>query len=324
MRIILFTSAKPVIQAFASVSRSKSYILDQLPLDAIRPTLRDVGPSTIAYVDITGVEADERKRLIKYLSSRETEIGIIDRNREVPDVADLFRVGFFDYLDKNLLKEGIKPARIKRFASTVASQDHPKTTRDPQWKLSGPGWKGVRAGQEYTFCFLYVELDLNNEWRSKSGRALIDDAMETFKVLLERAMSPYDGKIWMWMDLGGVVLFPFDGKPIGAVRACIRMVMDRIITSAEEYGYDTLITFRMAMHIGNTIYKSRGQTGTIVSDTINFVFHLGQQYAEPGGFYITDEVYPYVPEPLRIFFKSAGSFAERKIHRMRRPVNARA
>ncbi|MBP7583491.1 MAG: hypothetical protein KBA61_05635, partial [Spirochaetes bacterium] len=32
-------------------------------------------------------------------------------------------------------------------------------------------------------------------------------------------------------------------------------------------------------HVGNTVYRVRGDTGSIISDSINSIFHLGQKYA---------------------------------------------
>jgi len=94
-------------------------------------------------------------------------------------------------------------------------------------------------------------------------------------------------------------------------------MLDRNIISAEDIGFNIPLSYRISLHIGNTVYKNRGDTGHIVSDTINSVFHIGQKYAGPGGFYVTQEIFPFIPKGLDAYFIPAGVFEGREIRRMR-------
>ena len=320
MKVLLFSSTKSVQASFEPVVKTKHVSIEIHPPQELRKVIRDQSNGTIVYLDISGMEPRTLTRTLRYLAKEPIPAAVIDPKHEIKDVAELFRMGFFDYLNRPVLKVGVKPSRLCDVFTFAGISDNGAHIDRTQWKLSGDSWKGIRSGQEYTFLFMFIELDLNQEWKKKSGRQLIDDVLRTFHSQINKTIAPHNGRIWMWMDLGGVILFPFNGKTVEAVRSCIRLVYNRNITSAEAYDYNTLITFRVAMHIGNTIYKTRGQTGTIISDTVNFVFHLGQQFAQPGNCYITDEVFSLVPDPLKTCFTDPGSFSEHGIHRLRLPV----
>ena len=121
----------------------------------------------------------------------------------------------------------------------------------------------------------------------------------------------------MSMDSGLVVLFPFDGKRCSAILTCFRMMLDRNIISAEDISFNALISYRIALHIGNTVYRKRGDTGGIISDSINSIFHLGQKYAESGNFYITQDAFSFIPKGLSDYFVPAGIYEGRRIMQMR-------
>ena len=76
----------------------------------------------------------------------------------------------------------------------------------------------------------------------------------------------------------------------------------------------------MALHIGRTVYESRGNTGKIVSDTVNFMFHLGQKYLKSQNLFLTEAIVPFLPEGLRECFTGVGTFEGVEIHRMRLPL----
>lgn len=124
----------------------------------------------------------------------------------------------------------------------------------------------------------------------------------------------------MWSEYGGLVLFPFDGKNCDAVLTAYRMCLNRTIISAEEFDFDTLLSYRIALHIGNTLYRPRGKTGSIIADSVNFIFHLGHQFAQPGEFCLTSTVFPYVPKGLESSFVDSGVFEGYRVYRMRRPI----
>jgi hypothetical protein len=135
-----------------------------------------------------------------------------------------------------------------------------------------------------------------------------------FHDMIESHAGRYKGKIWMWNEWKGLLLFPYDGKECEASVLAIRLLINRLILSIEGGPYHTLLNYKIAMHIGSTVYQERGNTGTIVADDINFIFHLGSKYAEPNRLYMTSQVRDTIHSDLQILFQPEGQFEGQSIY----------
>jgi len=330
MNLYILTNQKKVKDIMSPWERSRKYQLKYVSLEEGLGLLKKETEVSIAYLDVTGMETKEIRRHIKGLTKDEnTILGIIDIKNEVDDPADLFHQGVSDYINKGLSSE-IKPGRLKKVEEFGIScfsdkeQDCDKIKEQanlpPKRKLVPQAdWSKVIEGKNYSFCFLYVEMDLPSDWRKKAGADHLKKAKELFHNHIQRSVEPANGQIWMWNEFGGLILFPYDNSTNKPVQASIRMIFNRVISSVEEFPFKTRINYRLALHIGETLYHRRGATGTIVSDTVNFIFHLGQQFAEPGRFYITQEIFDDMDEGMKILFSPQGEFEGRTIHRLRSP-----
>jgi len=78
--------------------------------------------------------------------------------------------------------------------------------------------------------------------------------------------------------------------------------------------FNQIIRYRIAMHIGNTVYQPRGKTGTIISDCINSLFHLGQKYTDEDGLFITENIYSFLNEKTKKLFIKVKPFEGRQIY----------
>ena len=320
MDIQVFSDDSSLRKCFDPLNRSRTYATEFKGIDELKTSLKEISSPTVIYLDITSYSDEERRRLLKSLAKLTIlRFGILDPHKKAADIAELFHLGAIDYIDAKI--SSVDATRIRSALSIFTFDEEEETgnkiVQNTEWILSGSTWKGIKSGQEYTFCFLFVEIDLVPEWKEKSGQAHLDQVVASFRKHIERHLEPLKGRIWMWMDLGGVLLFPFDGKKCDSILTCTRLVLNRTTISAEEYDYNTEISYRMVLHIGNTLYKTRGKTGTIISDSINFLFHLGQKYADSGGLYLTEPVFNFAPSGLQNTFISAGQFEGIDIYRMR-------
>jgi hypothetical protein len=99
-----------------------------------------------------------------------------------------------------------------------------------------------------------------------------------------------------------------------AIKASIGMIVSAPLIVLETLGITVPSNFIFALHYGSLNYKPPGKTGTIVSDAVNFIFHLGTKKAEPGRLTISGELPDKtIPQPLEDCFIPAGSFESRKI-----------
>jgi hypothetical protein len=325
VEVKVFSKNKAVKTCFESLSKSRNHQVKIFDPEELEPFLKRIRLPMIVYVDVSALDETRRTGFLQSIARRtKIRFGVADPLGQIDDIGQLFHSGAIDYLGKKTLALPFSPKRIEaalRLKPFVeqSGEAESETSANQMWNLSGNDWSEIKSGKEYAFCFMFVEIDLLDEWKRKSGREHLDGVKTAFHSHIERTIAPVNGKIWMWMDTGGLVLFPFDGKECDAIVTCLKLVLDRVLLSAEQFSYGTIISYRIALHIGNTLYKARGNTGTIVSGDVNFLFHLGQKFAEPGNFYLTDPVTRFIPKGMESNFIKMGSFENVEITRMRLP-----
>jgi hypothetical protein len=325
VKVIVFTSKPSLIGKLKNLEKTSLFEFRISDPKELKKTITEAEGDTLVYLDTSAFTESQITRTLK--SSQEQQLfrlGVLDETGSVDDPGNLIHLGAVDYLSKKTVQQGITASRLNKALSFCGFKEREEAEQakpDSNWKLSGTSWKNVKSGQEYTFCFMFIEIDLIDEWKNKSGRRHLDEVKAAFQKHVQEFADSLSGKIWMWMDLGGLILFPFNGKTCEAILGGIRLVLSKPIISAEKYPYHTTISYRLALHIGNTTYRARGHTGTIISDTVNYLFHLGHKFAKPGNFYLTEPVARYIPESLRECFIPADSFEGLAISRMRLPVD---
>lgn len=325
MHIVVVSSRKETKKQFGPLDRSRKYSIEYLEPKKVQGYVKKLQSDTLVYLDAADFSLDDLKKKMTLLEKNDfLRFGILDKQNSVKDIAELFHKGAVDYIGGHLLKDGVTTKRITsvleyRPFDESAEAECGVREAENNWKVVKNGWKEIKTGNEYTFWLLYIELDMIDEWKKKSGKAHIDDVQRIFHRHVESSFTPLNGKIWMWMNQKGILLFPFDGETCEPILMCIRFVLNRTLISIEEFGYNSTISYKMGLHLGNTMYRDRGKTGGIISDTVNFVFHLGQQHAKDGNLYITQPVYPFLPEKIRKLFIKGKKFEDTEIYSMKQP-----
>jgi hypothetical protein len=181
------------------------------------------------------------------------------------------------------------------------------------------GWKDVKSGSEYTFFFIFIQLDNQKDLKGYFSGNSFHGFRQKFHDIIERKTKSIDGKIWMWEDFGGLILVPFDGKQNNIIEFIFRLYLDKIFLYADEMQLDEVtLSIKTVIHMGNTVYKNRGNTGTVIADSVNSIYHIGYKFAEPDSFLITEEVKEFIPEYLTSYFIEAGEYEGRQLYRMRK------
>lgn len=306
--------------------RPKRRGIEHAPPARLADILPSLAPGDLLYLDVSAFTAAEaRSRLRQLLGRGDLFVGVIDPKGAVDDVPALFHEGAVDYLDGAAWKTGLSSRRINRVAAYVrALRRYPEAEGRPPavariGRPSGSDWTGIREGEEYTFSLLYIELDGAEGLELRFGAANLTEALASFRSYVERSVAPFGGRTWIWSRFGGIVLFPFDGRREQSAPCGLSMVLYKYLYDIEESRFPHFVSWRMAAHVGDVVWRERA-TGTLVSDTLNSIFHLGQQYVPAGAFHVTDEIRQLAGEALRRFFVPAGQFEGRRIWRMRRPV----
>jgi hypothetical protein len=325
MRIVVFTDNHATRDFFKGFAKSRTVKFLYFPTSEMKKRIKDLDTDDFFYVDISGKEEQQRKSVLSSLSRLGTHrYGVIDPKGNIKDIPLLFFKGASDYIGKELCKSGITSARVKTALSYHSpcidrSSAAPKTEKKG-YIFSGKDWKKIKMGQEYTFCMMFIELDDHVELKKKIGEDLLDSMLASFRRYIENTAASIQGKLWIWNKHNGLVLYPFDGVRCDPILLGFRLMLFRKLICAENLPFDTLLSYRIALHLGNTVYRKKGQTGTLVSDSINSIFHIGRNFTPPGHFFITKELMDFVPQGLKPYFIPAGRYKEIKIMRMRRPL----
>ncbi len=326
MDIIVVTDTAVVKEYFKPIEKSKTYRIRICPCANMKEELHREVQKFLVYVDINSYTTEKRDQTLKYLSKIPSLVyGIIDARGVLKDTASLFHSGASDYLGKNMKRiDARRLRRVIAFASVKESSapegtDRRRLSLPEPYISSGKDWRGVKTGQEYTFYLMFAELDNQTALKNQFSDVQLNIAVNKFKSFIERMVASEHGRIWIWDEFGGLILFPYSGTSFGVVITCMRIILSRKLFSVEELNFKKLVSYRITLHIGNTVYRQRGETGTIISSSINTIFHLGKKYVKPGNFYMTAKLYRNLPQKVKKIFRPAGSFEGHEIMRMRLP-----
>jgi hypothetical protein len=322
VRIILFTDNKNCNAAFDVLRRSKTHTIEDHPTATLKSVMDGVRHDHFVYLDITGLSMAAIRARLKLLGNAVSgRFGVVDRNSSLRDVAEAFQRGASDYVDARLLRDGFTTARLARvleFAMDGESGPDPLPMQvAADFYPSGNDWNEVEQGQEYTFQMLYVALDHMKELRRKSSEDLLRTLRRTLQSILTRTFAGVSGRIWVWKEDDGVLLCPFDGERVTALIPAMRLVLNRVLMNIEQFSVTTPISWRMGLHIGNIPYEASGQTSGIVSEALNFIFHLGERAVRPGQLAVTESAMALAPEKVRPCFVKGSEFESMRLYLLR-------
>ncbi|MGB4268309.1 MAG: hypothetical protein WBK20_03920 [Spirochaetota bacterium] len=298
-------------KCFTKLIQSKKYSTAFVDFNESKK-IKPPDKNTLYYLDITGIKKVEVEKLVKKFNKDGLYYAIIDLKESFSDIAWFFHNNACDYLGRELLKNPVPETRIQ-LIQKFKNITLPKKII-PELLVAKDSWNSIVPDNEYTFCFLFIEILDINELKKHIGSEHLNNKIQSFRRFIEELLYQADGRCWMWMDATGLFIFPFDGNSVPSIYYAIRLVLNRIIISLEHTTFNQVIRYRIAMHIGNTVYKPRGKTGTIISDCINSLFHLGQKYTGDDGLFITEDVYNFLNVKTKNLFVKAKPFEGRQIY----------
>lgn len=350
MRIVVFAADEAVQAVFTPLERTKGISVEFMHHTEIQTWVKSGHTADMMYLDARELSSRDLTRRVKRLvESRSGALAVFDIDDEVEDIGSLFFQGVCDYLGSGICDRGLRKQRVESalqlhhrvHRSLQTPEAPPERTQETRTQHSWNGretpkdfpgaaraiprlipshadWSQVRNGEEYTFGLLYVGIDLADSVRRDTRPELVRDSLSTFQAALREVVDPFHGKLWFWKDTAGVVLFPFDGTNSDAVTGAIKVYLHGMFWQAESRTNYLTEQYRLALHVGNVVFEDGGRRETLVSDTINYLFHLGSMHTEPGSFIATEPVLSRCPEGFRHCFVAADSFKGVKTWRMRR------
>ncbi len=324
MRILLFGKNRKRRSAKGKVS--KGLVVETYPIGELPAMIPSLKKGTLVYLELAGLDATQRQKILFAIPENPSLLfGILDPAGAIVDVASLFHGGVVDYLGKKMRGGRLNVKRIAQVLSYADGGAQEEEADDAGFVQASPvpanepsvnGWARIVPGKEYEFAILFVEVDGTEELKKRHEPDNLTGAMETFRSYVERITSQHGGRTWMWSQFGGLVLFPLKEGPGSAAPVCgLRLLFSRIFFDVEESPLPGYLSFHLALSTGTTVYRVR-DTGEIISESLNSVFHLGKKYTRPSQFFISADAMGLVPESLKTLCVPVGSYEGRRIFRL--------
>ncbi len=293
---------------------NNSIEVERLPLKLL--SKHKANYNDLTYVDVSTLSKSAQTRAIKKLQSlsKKTYCGIIDPNGDIDDPAIIFFQGLHDYIGKDLCEKSISPKRIKTIkdfadSTKICPISKPKVNTDIR-KLNFPGWNKIRKGEVYPFCFMYVRIEAEVDMKARLGIENYRQCIQNLNELIKQYFAKASPHLWVETESGIVYLMPPKAEHIEkAIKAALKMHASAPVISYEKLKLPFLANFVFAMHVGTSEYAPKGSTGKIISESLNFIYHLGTSKSGKGRITVSQEVYDiFQSQELNDFFVPHGNF----------------
>lgn len=289
-------------------------------------------PCDISYINIARMDDGERRKSMLAIRRRcgQNAWGVADPLGELDDPATVFFMGGCDYLGPRVFEHGVDKARAREARAYAQLSMHGDeagpaevavvtTDRGHETDVFG-GWKTVKPGQVYPFYFLYIAASAQTNLKTRLGEAGYIAFRDRLRAQIQQVLAEADPLLWMETDTTAIYLIPSTARTgKNVVVACLRLLLGTPLFGYERLGLPFPIAFTCALHHGSSEFAIPGKTGTIVSDAVNFIFHLGAKCAQPGRLTISGDVdQSAIPAALRELFVDGGAFEGRTLMHSRR------
>ena len=334
-KMIYIISAKnaAVLKRSLGLSNKKSWIklLPQLPEEY------KLHSGDLVYFDISVIGTSECKKLIRQFRKNGNFFGIIDPKGIAADPALFFFNGASDYIGQALVKKGLEKKRFAEALSRACEKTGGPGKKERSGRTGGtgkssqkknqklvlgkfPGWKSLRPGSTGFFFFLFLSLSGKSNLLSMLGEAAFISLKNKLRDVLKKNFREANALIWMEAEGNSLLLIPpklSNGR--AAVKTALKMILNSKLICIEKLGLLIPAEFTFALHYGQTIYQAPGQTGEVISESVNYIFHLGTKKAQYGRLTISEDVPDEaVPEGLSDLFVPSGIFEGMQTSKSRR------
>lgn len=288
--------------------------LEILSLSSLNRTLERRSADRFVYLDARNLEGPEFDDMASAFSRREgLAWGVLDPEGAVKDPALLFFLGAADYLGP-----GILPVEEERLRRALARAHRDDETSELEQPRSFPGWARLREGKEYDFMFCHAALGEQERLRDAIGEKRFAKLKEAFATHVAEIAAGLDGKAWIQDPTGLLLAFPPKPALDSPVLAAFELLLDRALVGYEIFHLETPATFRFAFHAGRAPWRPPGATGTVVSDDVNFIFHLATRYPHDGRIVVSSTCSDMIPQQIADLFAPAPAFEGRDLSISRR------
>jgi hypothetical protein len=309
----------------------KNRLLDRLfsasgfrsaPTAELEGLLANPSADNIVYLDAGSFTRKSWEETIPRMSAEpRINWAVIDHGQLLPDPAAVFHAGALDYAGRDAPDGFIDDKRIDtimRFAEGRLQTDRPANSRHQnqrQRQTAFSGWDQLVEGKEYEFLMLFIGLCDADGLHTRLGDTRFAKLKSSVVSVAETLASERDGVVWI--SDGQCILELF--KPDSAskvVTSCIRILANMELVSYEQLRLDQeTVSLNFSLCRATAPWQKPGNTGTIVADSINYIYHLGRKFTPPGVIDLVDDLASSLPSRLADHIVPAGSFEGKTVNR---------
>lgn len=322
IRITLFTSHERLPSKFAKKDRFELIVKDYEAMSKKEQLQFD-----LCYIDISGLNEDIYKGLIKKIRSTypQRPWGILDLTGNSSDPAWFFHEGAVDYLGPGCTSEGFTNQRWKRIQAYLSAKeplgasDSAVNNHARPEERSFAGWKAMRPGMVCSFYLLYIGAEHEGALKTSLGDKRFGELQNRLLKYFSQLFSSVDALLWMQSDASFLFLIPPEiARASQVIETCLRLELNSPLVSYERLQLDFSLPLACALHYGELPFQPPGKTGTVVADSINFIFHLAHQRSEGGRIVLSEETGRVIRPELRDLFTLAAPFEGKKLLQSKR------
>lgn len=253
------------------------------------------------------------------LSSRKSAGLLVDRCESDGQLADLIKLVV--EVDEGMVHgRAVRVDGLEEFLGklTLSGIHYDFTTRrvvkackDP---TELPNWGCLKDGREYELTVISLDIVGNSAKVRKLGASRMEKLYAALWRFLREKLAAVDGRIWTWAGDGGLIAFALRDHAARAVKFAIEVQSTVPVFNLSVSGSPTGdVAMRLGIDTGRV--KFAIDTGTIVSDVLNYAAHLEKSATLPGTVSISRAVYDMLPARLASVFHFAGIFEEKDYFR---------
>ena len=312
MKTVLITRSRGLELLFAGVD------LVRMNPAEVDPYSLPWGAEELVYLDLGSVPKRQSGYWIERLAAtRGLRWAVIDKACMLADPAHLFRQGAVDYLGAGAT-EGIvdqsRLAAIRAYAERLGNHV-PRTNHHQTHQGSFPGWDALIEGKVYELCAFFTGVWDADGLRTRLGEQRFARFKAASLGVVNTIIQEHGGLLWIADDQSFLALFP----PEPASHLVISSM--RVLANMRLISYEQL---RLEQEVGSLFFCLRrcelpwqkpGQTGTVISDALNYMYHLGRKFTPPCSIDLVDDLADTLEPGLKALFSEVGNFENRPIRR---------
>ncbi len=312
MEVTLVTRTKALELLFGGMEprRASPVELDEL--------LAEPPAELLLYIDFASMGRRSLPELIERLSAaRRLHWAVIDRGRVISDPAALFHAGALDYIGPEATEGFITPQRVETVLAYAARSDAlgSKAKGHKARMPAFQSWNSMVEGKSYELLVLYLGIWDAEGLRTRLGEGRFSRLKASALGLANGLIQEHGGQLWISDDRSFLALFQPEALN-GLLSSCISLLANMRLISYEQFRLEQEVgCLSMALQRCTLPWQKPGQTGTIVSDAINYIYHLGRKYTAPCVIDLVDDAAHELNPRLETLLCAPESFEGKSVRR---------